>query len=783
VRFDKWTYVIGGAAVAAAVVLGALAGARPGVLTALAGLMSAVLWQTAANHRANMQASSDLLQTAERELAPPHADADSPAMYLRAEAAVVPFQQRPELATLRNWLVSDRQADVALVIGEGGAGKTRLALQLAAEAEGQYGFRCYWVPAGGEQQAAEGARHGETPVLLIADYAETCPGLATLLAVITRNMPGPSMRVLLLARSAGEWWQQLINESAALLSDLLAAISPMVLGALTDPSGQEEVFQLAMAAFADKLDTECPDAGLPPVGPDAVALVVHAAALLAVLDHQSDAADAASVPAGSPAGVIARLLGHEARYWQQSQPRYELALGATLTARVVAAGTLIGADDEASAAQMLARIDDLADPHLRGKAARWLHDLYPPADTGTAAGEWIAPLRPDLIAENLVVRVLAGQPGLTRTLMGDLDGQRATKALTLLARAALAHPAAKGLIDLALISDPGHLAVPAMDVAIETNPSVAGQITDALNAGDWPADLLDRIARALPDTSVALAGPAARVFQRLADKSAGDSEKHGQNLIHLSNWLSRLGRREEALAAIEEALTAYRQLATARPDAFLPDLATSLNNQSVFLAHLGRREEALAAIEEAVTIRRQLAAARPDAFLPHLATSLNNQSGCLYELGRREEALAAIEEAVTAYRQLGDAFVPDLATSLNNQSSHLADLGRREEALAAIEEAVTIRRQLATARPDAFLPDLAGSLNNQSGCLADLGRRKEALVAIEEAVTAYRQIAAARRQVYSARLAASLKYLAAQLEAAGRNPEADTARAEAARLK
>jgi hypothetical protein len=47
-----------------------------------------------------------------------------------------------------------------------------------------------------------------------------------------------------------------------------------------------------------------------------------------------------------------------------------------------------------------------------------------------------------------------------------------------------------------------------------------------------------------------------------------------------------------------------------RPDAFLPDLAASLNNQSLRLAGLGRREEALAAIEEAVTIRRDLARAR-----------------------------------------------------------------------------------------------------------------------------------------------------------------------------
>ena len=44
-----------------------------------------------------------------------------------------------------------------------------------------------------------------------------------------------------------------------------------------------------------------------------------------------------------------------------------------------------------------------------------------------------------------------------------------------------------------------------------------------------------------------------------------------------------------------------------------------------------------------VRVRLQyLAAARPDAFLPDLAASLNNQSSRPADLGRREEALAAI---------------------------------------------------------------------------------------------------------------------------------------------
>ncbi len=83
--------------------------------------------------------------------------------------------------------------------------------------------------------------------------------------------------------------------------------------------------------------------------------------------------------------------------------------------------------------------------------------------------------------------------------------------------------------------------------------------------------------------------------------------------------LSALGRREPALAAAEEAVALYRELAAQRPDAFRPDLARSLNNLGNMLSDLGRREPALAAAEEAVALYRELAAQRPDAFRPDLA--------------------------------------------------------------------------------------------------------------------------------------------------------------------
>jgi hypothetical protein len=97
---------------------------------------------------------------------------------------------------------------------------------------------------------------------------------------------------------------------------------------------------------------------------------------------------------------------------------------------------LVGARDEVEAAGLLACVPDLGDSaKLRGQVARWLHDLYP---TSLVEGrEWIGALRPDPVAEQLVVDELAGRPGLVAGLFTGLGGQWAARALTILARAVL----------------------------------------------------------------------------------------------------------------------------------------------------------------------------------------------------------------------------------------------------------------------------------------------------------------------------------------------------------
>jgi hypothetical protein len=240
------------------------------------------------------------------------------------------------------------------------------------------------------------------------------------------------VRVLLLARSAGEWWDQLVAGCSTRLGEALAAMSPLALGAVTEPTRQREVFEQAVTAFAARLGRLRSSRSRPPAfRPDAVILVVHAAALVSVLDDRPpDGTDQAS----DAAAVIGRLLLHEARYWQQSQTQYGLSLGPALTRRVIAAGTLTGADDESSAIDMLSAIDDLGDVGVRGRAARWLHDLYPATGPDRDPAEWIGPLRPDLVAEHLVMSVFSEHPALARALPAVLAAYRTGRVMRILAR-------------------------------------------------------------------------------------------------------------------------------------------------------------------------------------------------------------------------------------------------------------------------------------------------------------------------------------------------------------
>lgn len=411
-----------------------------------------------------------------------------------------------------------------------------------------------------------------------------------------------------------------------------------------------------------------------------------------------------------------------------------------------------------------------------GRIAELLQQELPPPEAGEDRAEMqLGTVQPDLTGEGLILEALGGAPAV----------EAGAPELMVRAYEATAGRAAAAL--MRLLQD--------YAFALEDATATEAEKATAKGAMAWlrrlgeatdDPEALEPLAFALPERTTILRKEALALTGRLAtaararfaeSRDASDAARAALWINQLSFRFSDLGRREEALTAVEEAVALRRALAEAWPDAFRPELAASLNNLSSFLFALGRREEAFAAAEEAVSIFRDLAAARPDAFRPGLATSLRNLSASFSTLGRREEAIAAGEEAAAHYRALAaarpDAFRSDLATSLNNISGFLSALGRREEALAAAKEAVEILRDLAKDKPETSVVDLLVSLGTLANVQIGGGDRAGAHVAIAEAILMLRPVFLAHPQAVARWMAMHVRRYFELGEALGIEPDAE----------
>jgi hypothetical protein len=89
------------------------------------------------------------------------------------------------------------------------------------------------VPPGTGPEAVREARRIARPAVLLVDYAEARTGIPRLLAEAADGLSGPDLRVVLLARSAGEWWQKLIDSADHQLGEMLTAAQSIRLGPVT----------------------------------------------------------------------------------------------------------------------------------------------------------------------------------------------------------------------------------------------------------------------------------------------------------------------------------------------------------------------------------------------------------------------------------------------------------------------------------------------------------------------------------------------------------------------
>ncbi len=78
-------------------------------------------------------------------------------------------------------------------------------------------------------------------------------------------------------------------------------------------------------------------------------------------------------------------------------------------------------------------------------------------------------------------------------------------------------------------------------------------------------------------------------------------------------------------------------------------------------------------------LRRQLAAARPEAYLNDLARSLSNLGVSLGDLGRREEASSVARESVGLFEALVERHGSRFAAALRKAQKALEHLDPEEE--------------------------------------------------------------------------------------------------------
>ncbi|HEX7941970.1 MAG TPA: tetratricopeptide repeat protein, partial [Gemmatimonadaceae bacterium] len=587
------------------------------------------------------------------------------------------------LAELDAWADGPgRDVAVQLLHAAGGIGKTRLVIEWVRRRRARHGVAGFLGPQPGDHWL-DRLCDGGALVVIVVDYAESRADLVTLLDRLARyaDAPGPKRRVrmLLLARGDGDWWTELQKRSDA-IGALLNHAPPIALSPIaTTALDRDAVFAEAATVFATLLGT--PVVQRPPVALtdprfDRV-LYLHMAALAAV--------EGTAFNAGTLMDVI---LDHEERFWQtEAATLQQTTVDVELARELVAAATLRGGiptrDDAQDLCARLARRPRSRDDDALIAVLRHVY---------RRAGEtrYIPGLEPDLLGEAMLVRVATAHQGsgapardawTERVFRAADDEQALTTAFTVLGRASvIAGSPVRAWIASLLETELGVRAVLALRAA-----KIVGQRTAFSLLGDALANALEHrgsasLASALdkeeiPYPTVSLQRVASWRSQTLLD-SAGTSPDESSTVQRARLYAQRGvdlaagGQREAALTATRRAVELYRSLATHNPTAFLPDLATCLNNLGNRLSNMGQREAALAATREAVELYRPLAMRSPDAFLPYLARSLNNLGLTLSNLGQREAALAATSEAVGLYRPLAtrnpDAFQPDFARSLSN---------------------------------------------------------------------------------------------------------------------
>ena len=729
---------------------------------------------------------------------------------IRARYGVVSFHDRHELRNLRRWamtptvVVSEENASknnagagrrpdvaVAVVTGVGGSGKTRLAAQLCHDLS-SIGWYTGFLPTTTDITVGELSVLAEltTELLVVVDYAEEARRgqLATVFRAL-RDRRSPT-RIVLTARGTDVWWDEFREELEQDGIDLSNALIISRLGEdrfQNDPVLFDRIYRKAVRSFAERMNHPSPRNIVVPDNLGATALDVVLRAWLAVYDESANSVKKLL----TRDDLYDKVLTIEFTQWRKAPALAEVSR--VHMGRAAATLSLLApSQDEDEVDEVLSRLPEWASEHLRrSRFAELLVHTFLRVD-----GENSVILRPDPVAEYLILKIFGKKPGLLSQVLpvnllevsdfededSDTDEitvqqhvryRQAQNACMTITRAASLDPKKAYRLAKRTLRLRSHMWSNALDVAITQGGPFAPVLEEFIASG---ADLpLAEIEDAIPLGHGALRSAALVLTRRLIDSTEQSPEQRALWVNTLAIRLSEAGEREEALKTAREATGLYRDLVEKSPATYKPGLAMSLTTLANHLSEAGERDEALEVAREAVHLRRDLVKVSP-VHTQNLAGSLNNLANCLLEVGERDEALEVAREATDMYRDLVEkspaSYTSGLAMSLTTLANCLLEVGERDEALKAAREAVRLRQDSVQVSPTVYTPNLAESLITLANCLLEAGERDEALEIARKATELYRGLAKESPALYTPDLAVSLTTLANRLSEVGERDEA-----------
>ena len=118
------------------------------------------------------------------------------------------------------------------------------------------------------------------------------------------------------------------------------------------------------------------------------------------------------------------------------------------------------------------------------------------------------------------------------------------------------------------------------------------------------------------------------------------------------HYLDRQNQHQKAIAYYDKALKIFRRQVQENPQAYEPDLASTLNNLAALYSNIQRFDESEAMYTEALEIYRRIAKSNPQAYEPDMAMTIYN-CGLLNLIQEKyAEAIPLFEIALNIYRHL-----------------------------------------------------------------------------------------------------------------------------------